>query len=323
MRSVTVEMLWEATDPRRALRERFGFDGGGAAVAWVTETLDRHWGIRVDAVERIVLSHHNALAWIDSDSGRLLAKWSVAEERFARLAGLAELIIRLGERGLPVSAPVPTTDGRAQVERDGASLGLQRVVPGALLDVADEEQVRSAGAVLAELHEALAADPDATRIPGLSRPSPLGERIRGWLATRHDRTLRPAYSSLADRLADAPRDDLPTQVVHGDYRAANVLCSGSGVVAVLDFEEARLDHRVDELARSAVLLGTRFHDWGPVSADVRAGFLAGYQSVRRLSDPEHAWWRILVLWYSLAMIPAGEDPTGWRTAALGLATERR
>lgn len=323
MRSVTVEMLWEATDPQRVLSERFGFGGGGEAAAWVTETLDRHWGIRVDAVERIVMSDHNALAWLHTDAGRLPAKWSVAPDRFARLVALARLTSRLGERGVPVSVPLTTIDGHDQLQVAGASLGVQRVVHGALLDVADEEQVRSAGVTLAALHTALAADPDATRIPGLSRPSPLGERIRGWLATRHDRTLRPAYSLLADRLADAPPDDLPIQVVHGDYRAANVLCSGSGVVAVLDFEEARLDHRVDELARSAVLLGTRFHDWGPVSADVRAGFLAGYQSVRRLSDPEQAWWRILVLWYSLAMIPAGEDPTGWRTAALGLATERR
>jgi len=42
-----------------------------------------------------------------------------------------------------------------------------------------------------------------------------------------------------------------------------VLFAGADVAAVIDFEEARLDHRIDELARSAVLLGTRFHNWAP------------------------------------------------------------
>jgi homoserine kinase type II len=45
-----LEMLWEAHDPRRALR--------------------------------IVISDHNALAWVETQSGRLLAKWSVVRERF-------------------------------------------------------------------------------------------------------------------------------------------------------------------------------------------------------------------------------------------------
>ena len=80
-------------------------------------------------------------------------------------------------------------------------------------------------------------------------------------------------------LANAPSDSLPTQLVHGDFRAANVLFVGSDVRAVLDFEAAGLGYRVDDLARSAVLLGTLFREWGPVSSEVRSGFLDGYRSV--------------------------------------------
>nr|WP_200837739.1 phosphotransferase [Ruania rhizosphaerae] len=115
-------------------------------------------------------------------------------------------------------------------------------------------------------------------------------------------------------------DDVP-QLVHGDFRSANVLCSGSSVVGVLDFEEIRRDHCVDELARSAVLLGTRFHDWGPVSPEVHAQFLAGYETVRRLSPPEKHWWDVLVLWYTLAFVPVGHDP-GWADSAETLAAAR-
>lgn len=122
-------------------------------------------------------------------------------------------------------------------------------------------------------------------------------------------------------VADAPTEELPTQLVHGDFRSSNVLCIGSKVAAVIDFEEARVDHCVDEIARSAVMLGTRFRSWGPVSADVRATFLSGYQYVRQLTPVEGSWLDILLLWYAFAFVTPGDDPTGWGPAALShLAT---
>jgi homoserine kinase type II len=117
-------------------------------------------------------------------------------------------------------------------------------------------------------------------------------------------------------VADAPSDPLPIQLVHGDFRSSNILCGPSAIAAVIDFEDARLDHCLDEIARSAVMLGTRFRDWGPVSADVRATFLAGYESVRPLTPVEQGWWDILVLRYALTPVPPGDDPTGWGPSAL-------
>jgi homoserine kinase type II len=122
-------------------------------------------------------------------------------------------------------------------------------------------------------------------------------------------------------VAAAPPDRLPVQLGHHDFRAANVLCAGAEVAAVIDFEETRPDHRIVELARSAVLLGTRFRNWGPVPPEVRAGFLAGYQSVRRLTPVEAVWWHTVLLWQALAMVPPGDDPTGWAPSALTHLTE--
>ncbi len=110
---------------------------------------------------------------------------------------------------------------------------------------------------------------------------PLTARVTGWLDAGTGHLPATARDALRGLLAGAPPDLLPTQLVHHDFRSANVLCAGAEVAAVIDCEETRHDHRVVELARSAVLLGTRFRNWGPVSADVRAEFLAGYQSVRR------------------------------------------
>jgi hypothetical protein len=114
---------------------------------------------------RIVMSAGNALAWVDTPSGWLLAKWSVVPERFPRLAETARLTSWLHGRGLPVSAPVPARDGRLQIEVDRVSMGLQRGIEGDLLDTADLNQVRAAGAILAQLQDALGAYPDADQIP--------------------------------------------------------------------------------------------------------------------------------------------------------------
>lgn len=264
-----------------------------------------------------MISDHNALAWVATPAGRLVAKWSVVAERFPRLREMARLTRWLDGRGLPVSAPVPALDGRSQVEVDGVSMCLQREIEGSLLDTADPGQVRAAGAVLARLQDALAAYPGADRVAELAGPPPsLTARITGWLESGAGHLPATARDTLRRLVADAPPDRLPTQLVHYDFRSANVLCAGAEVAAVIDFEDARIEHRVVELARSAVVLGTRFRNWGPVPAEVRDGFLAGYRSVRPLTPAEAGWWDILLLWQALAVVPPGDDPTGWGPSAL-------
>ena len=287
MQPPTVEMLWESQDPGRALEERFGFADAASAGGWVAAMLHDHWGIGIGACERIVISDRNALAWVTAPFGRLVAKWSVAPTRFPRLSQVAELTRWLDGLGLPVSAPVPAADGRLLVELEDVSLCLQRVVPGELLGVEHRDQVWAAGVVLARLHHALADYPGTDRIvPPDERPEPLAARIRGWLGSAGEQVPETERTTLRRLVDDAPQDLLATQLVHGDYRSANILCTGAEVAAVLDFEEARLDPCIDELARSAVMLGTRFRDWGPVASDVHERFRAGYESVRRLTAPE-------------------------------------
>jgi homoserine kinase type II len=316
-----LEMLWEAQDPHHTIDGRFGFSDGQAAGRWVTDTLDRHWGVRIDSCERIVMSGGNALAWVATPSGRLLAKWSVVPERFPRLAETARLTSWLHSRGLPVSAPVPARDGRLQIEVDRVSIGVQREIVGDLLDTADLGQVRAAGAVLARLQCALAAYPDADQVPAPAVPSrPLTARISDWLDSRADHLPVAARDTLRRLVAGAPPDRLLRQLVHFDFRSANILCDRGEIAAIIDFEEAQHEHRLVELARAAVLLGTRYHNWGPVPAEVRAEFLTGYESERPLTPAEASWLDILLLWQGLAMVPPGDDPTGWRPSALSQLT---
>lgn len=311
-----VEMLWEGVDPESALRTRFGFGDASAAGTWVRARLEEHWGIQVYACDRIVISGGNALAYVATSSGRVLAKWSVLTERFGRLSALAGLTDWLDGRGLPVSPPVPARDGRLQLELGGVSIGLQRVIKGAHLDVEDLAQVHEAGAVLARLHDELVAYPEADEILGSPGQSvPLKDKVAFSFDVRAERIGAAALDALRSLIRDIPADEPPRQPVHGDYRAANILCDGSKVTAVIDFEEARLDHCIVEATRSAVMLGTLFRDWGPVSGTVHAEFRSGYESVRPLTSVEAAWWDVLILRATLAMVSKEGDPTSWESSA--------
>lgn len=310
-----VEMLWETASADVVLHDRFGFAGAGEAAAWITGTVRSLWGIEVFSCARIVMSDSNALTWLETSAGRLVAKWSIATDRFVRLGALSTVLAELAHRDVPVSAPLTSCDGRRQVEVDGVSLALQREIPGQILDTADPAQVRAAGAQLAWLHRALAEITQDVPVLGSSDAVPsVRARIEEWLGGDRSHLPAPALRTLADSL-DAEDDGLPVQLLHGDYRSTNILWSGNKVAAVLDFDEAKVDLRVDEIGRSAVLLGTRFTDWEPVTLAVREEFFRGYDAVNRPSDSERRWRRILVLWYSLATVPESDGRSSWSRAA--------
>jgi homoserine kinase type II len=319
-----VAMLWEAHEPHDALLSRFGFDGADAAARWLAGVLAAEWGVTMRSCERVVISAGNALAWITTDTGSLVAKWSAVSKLHPRLAEVAALTAWLDDRGLPVSAPIASSHGALQVEVDGMSMGLQAVADGVHLDVDDRDQVHEAGVVLARLHLTMADYPHVDRVAGQPNqrqaPSPgsLAERIAQWLESMPSERRSRAAESLRESLATLRSKgtaSLAGQLVHNDFRSANVLWNGDRITAVLDFEEVGLDHPVADLAGAAVLLGTRFRGWGPVSARTREVFVAGYRSARALSECEEAWLPALMLWRTLGHVPAGDDPAGWAASA--------
>lgn len=312
-----LEMLWETTDPLAVLSERFGFPSGSEAVAWLRGVVSRYYGMSLKDCQRIVMSDGNALGWISTSQGRFIAKWSRTPEKFVRLDAISDLTAWLASRGHSVSAPVPSHAGKAQIVVDGASLNVQRVMPGYHLDVTDGAQVHRAGATLARLHADLRAYPQALNMSDVPRTTRSAhELISSWLESDLSHLPHAPLDALRGRVAAASAAPIDAQLVHGDFRAANVLTRGAQVTAVLDFEEMRFDSPIGELARSAVMLGTLFHDWGPVPPQVHDALLKGYESVHPLSGPQRSWWHPLVLWWSLLMVPtSGDDPTGWGRAA--------
>ncbi len=328
-----VSMLWETVDPYTALDTRFAFARPEDAASWLRATLAGCWGIAVRRCERLVLSARNALAWLDTEAGKLLAKWSVAPGLHARLAALAELTAWLHGRGLPVSPPLATLDGSLQLATPKGSLGLQTVRPGELLDPSDRAQVKEAGSVLAAFHEALAGYPRAAVVvtcsgpsspydPGLATGLGIWARMTRWLDSSAPRPASTAATFLRDRLTTFPEASLPRpQLVHNDIRSANILCRGSQVSALLDFEEVTLDYRVSDLAKAAVMLGTRFRNWAPLGLEMQRSFVEGYREFHSLSPSEEASLPVLVVYRTLSLVPGDADPAGWALAAERLAAQ--
>ena len=242
-------MLWESVDPAETLLARFGFADSARAVAWLGDALSGAWAIPVDDCDRLVISAGNLLAWITSGGGRFIAKCSVDPALFPRLADAAALAAWLDAHGIPVAVPVAASDGRLRIELNNVSLGVLPVVDGDLLDVEDPVQVNEAGRMLASLHEVLAAYP---------------------------------------YLIDSARPTRSGQLVHNDFRSANILHDGMAITAVLDFEEVTYRARVADLAKAAVLLGTRYHDWAPTSPGIREKFVAAYRDRSPLTSAEES-----------------------------------
>nr|WP_240977563.1 phosphotransferase [Planctomonas sp. JC2975] len=317
-------MLWEQTDPRNALRERFGFERYEDAVSWLGEELARSWALDVVACDRILISAHNAIAWVRTANQHLVVKWSHASPLFPRFSAVSDLVGRLHDAGLPVVPQVASVNGesRVVVRPRGVqlSMAVQRSVEADHLDVVDDEAVGNAGAVLARLHRALAACPDdrldhnPQRNGETAPPADLRARMTRWLDEDDAGRAPDASARLRVDLESLRPIGVPQQLVHGDYRSGNILTAGSEVVAVLDFDEVSLDHRINDIANSLVLLGTRFTQWRPTPREVRDVFLAGYQSVQPLTADERRWLDAVVLWRGILAIPAGEDPFGWAEA---------
>lgn len=318
-----LSMLWEPVDAPTALRERFGFADLADLTRWTTTTLAATWGLTVTAVPRVVISDRNAIAWAASTSGDLVTKWSCDASQFDRLDALAHLLRLLARCGVPVAEPVEALGGRARVVVPGplgpVSASVLPHVEGDWLDTADLDAVRAAGAALAHTHAALADAPAElvaalSQLPGRGASNPRRGDVRGWLA-RHDRGLVPEASARLEALLDdLPELDDAPQLVHGDFRAANVLVRESEVVAVLDLDEASVRHRVDDLAQACTYLGTRFTGWAPTAPVAQRALVEGYSAVRPLDGLERRWFEALLLWHGITAVSEPGDPAGWAAA---------
>ena len=88
----------------------------------------------------------------------------------------------------------------------------------------------------------------------LSKVSPGLSRDQSESVHEVVRFLQTAYNAAAMRVNELGLPDWPMQIVHSDWHPGNMLFRGPKVVAVIDYDSARLQQRVTDIANGALQL---------------------------------------------------------------------
>ena len=104
--------------------------------------------------------------------------------------------------------------------------------------------------------------------------------------------IQQAYAACAERSEELGLPHWPAQIVHGDWHPGNMLFADRHVVAVIDYDAARLQQRVIDLANGALqfsILGGGEHptQWPEeVDEDRFRSFMQGYDKINVISKLE-------------------------------------
>ncbi len=198
------------------------------------------------------------------------------------------LLDHLAEAGCPVPRTIHDRQGNAFRFHDGKAVALIEFLPGVSVSTPTVAQVRSVGAALAQIHHSSAS------FTG-HRANSLGpgewQKLAGQCGPQGLSSIDPALGDLvAGELAALAADwpmELPQSVIHADLFPDNVLMLGDSVKGLIDFYFACTDITAYDLAvtHAAWCFDAGGHHFDPA---LSAALLAGYQSIRPLTDAEHA-----------------------------------
>lgn len=201
----------------------------------------------------------------------------------------------LAQRQFPLPRLIPTRDsGQTALRISGRTYELFEFIPGTKYD-ASLPATTEAGRTLALFHKLL-ADHDTSAIPtsgsyhGAKQILDQLDHIAKNAADDRELAsvcadLRRAYETSAKQVDAAGIHDWPRQIVHGDWHPGNTLYRGQKVVAVIDFDSARLEARVLDIANGALqfsitMNGPKLDDWPEYLDESRfKRFCRGYDSV--------------------------------------------
>ena len=285
----------------------------------------RRWGIPPDALQhRTERGSNNTTLFISLDDARWVLRIS-QNLTAAQVAAEQRLLARLRHAGLPfaVPEPVPALDGRTVIDTPDGPATLSRWLSGIRPDLADPVMMTRAGEALGQLDVALRDVPPRDAPHDWRRAEPLQVHpavpdvpalCADLDAAGVDTTpLRDAADQVT-RWFDSARATLPSQVVHGDFAASNMLADleTGQVTAVLDFEIAGADFRAQDLV--AALIQTDALD-GPDWEHQVTSFITGYGARVTLVQDEAVAVPPMVLWRAVGTVlwragrwRRGQDP---------------
>lgn len=216
-----------------------------------------------------------------------------------RVAFCHHLQLHLASKGFPVPALIGTRDdNNSMVQLNGRVYEMFEYMRGSHYD-GSKRGAQYAGFTLAKLHNMLQYHEAPFDAPVGSYHDAPGMDQRVVIATDAVRQTEPmidakriqstcsflgeAYLEARDRVRSAGFADLSTVVVHGDWHPGNLLYDGIKVQAVIDFDSARREPRVVDVANGVLQFSmeiTKAEDPSTWPDGLNAGrlraFLVGY-----------------------------------------------
>ena len=197
------------------------------------------------------------------------------------------LLDHLSAANCPVPRTIHDCDGAAYRMVDGKAVALIEFLPGLSPSTPTEAQARSVGAALGQMHRA-AQDYPGTRNSTLEPQDTL--EILDQCGTDALAGIDPALPDIlpigAQIVADWP-EHLPGSIIHSDLFPDNVLMLGDEVTGMIDFYFAATGAMAYDLAVTHA--AWCFDDTGEAcDPALGAALIAGYESLRPLSDDERA-----------------------------------
>ena len=214
-----------------------------------------------------------------SDGSRLVLKIWNAQRDLSGVQAVIDRQLHVQQHGIPTSVPIQLADGKRYAVREGVAWTLLPYVEGGHLS-SDQGALESLGETMAKMHEIPLAD-------CFPRDYRMGWRLfEQMYQTAGPEAQWPEFlarlRSEAGQLRGSIPDDLPEGVLHGDLFPDNVLGKDE-VSAIIDFEEAWIGPRAFDLVMAFVGFGWQDR---VASRERWVALLAGYESVRPLTDPE-------------------------------------
>jgi len=250
---------------------------------------------------------------IATDGGEYILRRSHSSRTLEEVRFEHALVAYLRDNGFPAPVFVPGVSGDTSVAVNGDLYSASVFVKGSPYQAGNVEHLREAARTLAKYHWIVASfglSPPRLREPFLSET--LRERLAAMPSLEFISDFSTRYGDrdprIPDLLASLPyvleRGEevlgrlerlypvLPKLVIHGGCRRGSTLFKGDRLVAMLDFDSARPEARVLDLAIA-------FHDFGKVWGDpgspdfkvpldlrIVSEFLDAYQEINLLEEAE-------------------------------------
>ncbi len=225
-------------------------------------------------------ANSNYLLTLDDGTQLVLKVWN--ERTPDEVAQMTDHICWIADHGVPTPVPLPLRNGgRMLVENDMAWMLMPYVAGGWL--PSDPSSLHDLGRVQAQLHKVPVCE-------GLSPTFAIGYVL--WERLVEDARNKGAMDSFLHLLEEETislkqriPSDLPHGIIHGDLYPDNVIGRKGEVLALLDFEEICIESFAMDLVTTFVGFGWKD---GAAVTELWDALLAGYQSVRPLTNAEHA-----------------------------------